>query len=252
MRSLSGRYFLQRGLALNPFFLKMEFKRFGDQTCIICFEEKISHQVHHQVMSAYQFFHAAKIKGITELIPSYNSLTIVFNPKVAPFEELKMMIENVDLRKTEYIGRVLRMPVCYENAVDQDVFCHAIGLSWLEIVDIHISSSYLVYMMGFLPGFLYMGEVDKTIRLPRKKTPRKKVEAGSVGIAGAQTGVYPITSPGGWNILGRTPISLFNPSVANPFPVDIGDEIIFYPITESEFMTIRSDKSYKMEEINGS
>ena len=230
----------------------MEIKRFGDQACIICFEEKISRQIHHQVMSAYQFFHAGEIIGITELIPSYNSLTIVFNPRITSFEQLKMKIGNVDLQKTEYVGKVLRVPVCYENAADQDVFCHATGLSWSEIVDIHISSSYLVYMMGFLPGFLYMGEVDERIQLPRKKIPRKKVEAGSVGIAGAQTGVYPINSPGGWNIMGRTPVTLFNPSSAKPFPVDIGDEIAFYPITKSEFITIKGDKSYKMEEINGS
>ncbi len=230
----------------------MEVKRFGDQACIICFEEKISHQVHHQVMSAYQFFHTGEIKGITELIPSYNSLTIVYNTKITPFEELKMMVDNVDLQKTGYIGQTFQMPVCYENAADQDVFCQATGLSWSEIVDIHISSSYLVYMMGFLPGFLYMGEVDERIQLPRKKIPRKKVEVGSVGIAGAQTGVYPIASPGGWNIMGRTPVTLFNPSSAKPFPVEIGDEITFYPITKSEFMTIKSDKGYKMEEINGS
>tara|TARA_Y100001972_G_scaffold35280_1_gene43660 strand:+ start:4001 stop:4693 length:693 start_codon:yes stop_codon:yes gene_type:complete len=229
----------------------MEVKRFGDQACIIGFEEIVSTRVHHRVMSFYRYFVSYKMDGITDLIPSYNALTIVFDPMITHFEKLKKEIEKVSYVEADHVGRTFSMPVCYENAIDQDAFCDATGLSWHEIVDIHTSNSYHVYMVGFLPGFLYMGEVDKAIQLPRKKIPRKKVEAGSVGIAGAQTGVYPIASPGGWNILGRTPVSIFQPAAKNPFPIEVGDKIIFYPISKNDFQTISADKGFRMEVVGG-
>ena len=229
----------------------MEIKRFGDQACVISFEEKISHRVHHQVMSFYRYFVSHKMDGITDLIPSYNALTIVFDPMITHFEKLNKEIEEVSYVESDHVVRTFGMPVCYENAIDQDALCDATGLSWNEIVDIHTSNSYHVYMVGFLPGFLYMGEVDKAIQLSRKKIPRKKVEAGSVGIAGAQTGVYPIASPGGWNILGRTPVSIFRPAEKNPFPIEVGDKIIFYPISKNDFQAISADKDFRMEVIGG-
>ncbi len=229
----------------------MDVKRFGDHACIISFDEQVSKHTHQQVMSAYSFFKTAEIEGITDLIPSYCALTILFDPSIIHFQQLGEAISQINFEKTDQVGRLFRMPVCYEFAQDQQTFCDTTGLSWREVIDLHISTDYLVYMMGFLPGFLYMGEVNQQIQVPRKKVPRKKVEAGSVGIAGAQTGVYPIASPGGWNILGRTPVSLFNPSAERTFPVEVGDVITFYSISKKEFQSISKDKNHRMEEVNG-
>ena len=230
----------------------MEIKRFGEQACIISFKEEISKSTHHQVMALLGHFKSQPLVGITDIIPSYNALTIIFDPYRIQFDQLQESILQVDFEKAGPSGKKWKMPVCYDFALDQKDFCQSTGLSWQEVIDLHTSTTYHVYMMGFLPGFLYMGEVDTKIRLPRKKTPRKKVEAGSVGIAGAQTGVYPIMSPGGWNILGRTPVTLFDPTDEKPFPVEIGDEILFYPISQQEFKTILKDKKCRMEESHGS
>jgi len=229
----------------------MEIKRFGNHACIVNFEDKISDSIHQQVMSIYKFLASKSVKGLTDLIPAYSSLTIVYNPAIIQFDQLKEMVTQASFEKYELTGKILQMPVCYEMALDQDLFCESTGLTWNAVVDLHQSVAYRVYLIGFLPGFLYMGEVNKKIQLPRKDVPRKKVEIGSVGIAGAQTGIYPMASPGGWNILGRTPVPIFQPDSDNPFPVEVGDQIHFFSISKHEFQVISEDKNYKMEVTDG-
>lgn len=228
----------------------MEIKRFGDSSLIIEFGKEISRELNEQVMSFFRHFEKKHPKWITDLIPAYNSLTLVYKPDLITFEELTNKVRKVRFKKMNSRSKVVKIPVCYDMGIDKEIFCHFSGLSWKEIVDLHTKDLYLIYMMGFLPGFLYMGEVSEKIRLPRKEEPRKRIEAGSVGIAGTQTGIYPVTSPGGWNILGRTPIRLFDPLGEIPFPMEVGESVQFYSITRQEFHAIANDKHYKVERID--
>jgi inhibitor of KinA len=132
--------------------------------------------------------------------------------------------------------------VCYAErfALDLEELVQQKHLSKQEIIQLHTSITYRVYMIGFLPGFAYMGEVDEKIAMPRRQQPRTAVPEGSVGIAGAQTGIYPFTSPGGWNIIGRTPLKLFDKDKEEPTFFKPGDEVTFYSITEDEFAHYQS------------
>ncbi|XOV92031.1 MAG: 5-oxoprolinase subunit PxpB [Bacteroidota bacterium] len=230
----------------------MDIQRFGDSALIVDFGRGISLEVNAGVMAYYQHFLTEKLKGVTDIIPAYKSLTFVYNPIIITYEELQEKIKKVRLDISDIDKKVVKVPVCYQLAPDQDDFCRVSGLTWKEVIELHMSKVYHIYMMGFLPGFLYMGEVDEQIRLPRKNEPRKKVEAGSVGIADAQTGIYPITSPGGWNILGQTPIRLFDPFAQDPFPIEVGGSVQFFEVSKKEFATIAKDKHYKIERIDAS
>jgi inhibitor of KinA len=144
---------------------------------------------------------------------------------------------NKSQERQHFKPREISVPVCYESphAPDLATAAELKGLSTEAFIRIHSSVSYRVYMLGFLPGFAYMGEVDESIVLPRKDTPRTVVPKGSVGIAGKQTGIYPTGSPGGWQLIGRTPIRLFDPEAANPAFFQPGDIVRFYSITADEF-----------------
>lgn len=137
-------------------------------------------------------------------------------------------------------GRLFRIPVCYqaEYAPDLDWVTHRTGLSREEVIGIHCAITYRVYMIGFLPGFCYMGRVDPRLELPRKQRP-VTVVAGGVGIAGMQTGIYPLNSPGGWQIIGRTPVQLFDPQADPPVRLQSGDQVQFYPVSAVEFGQLR-------------
>jgi inhibitor of KinA len=141
-----------------------------------------------------------------------------------------------DIKISPLTSRKIKIPVCYSGKYALDI--HDIAkekkLTAPEIINLHTAKRYRVYMIGFLPGFAYMGEIDKRIAMPRKTQPRTKVEAGSVGIAGMQTGIYPFDSPGGWQIIGKTPVKLFDKEKSDPVLLQPGDEIEFYSITEDE------------------
>ena len=138
-------------------------------------------------------------------------------------------------------GRLIRLPVCYSPifAPDLEWVARETGLSCEEVIAIHCAETYRVYMIGFLPGFSYMGRIDPRLELPRKKFP-VTVQAGGVGIAGMQTGVYPLNSPGGWQIIGRTPLRLFDPGMDPPVLLQTGDRVQFYPVADAEYHRIRA------------
>lgn len=133
----------------------------------------------------------------------------------------------------------VRIPVCYDSSLGPDLvsLANTHGLSAEEVIQIHTSRLYSVYMLGFLPGFAYMGTVDPRIQTPRRAAPRTQVPAGSVGIAGMQTGIYPLASPGGWQLIGRTPLPVFQPDASSPSLLQPGDHVQFYPITLQAFET---------------
>ena len=132
---------------------------------------------------------------------------------------------------------MLRIPVCYHSSLAPDLHLLAVQLHLTtdELIRIHVATTYRVFMLGFLPGFAYMGPVDQRIVAPRHDRPRSAVPAGSVGIAGAQTGIYPMQSPGGWQLIGRTPLQLFTPHLLPPCLLQPGDEVVMYPISLDEF-----------------
>ena len=184
--------------------------------------------------------------GFIETVPAYSTLTIYYQPELvskengSPFKFVKNHVEALlPLVKTgkQEPSKTINIPVCYDDEFGPDlpIVAAANHLSKEEVIAVHHQKEYQVYMMGFLPGFAYMGPVDDSIATPRKQSPRAGVEQGSVGIAGKQTGIYPLQSPGGWQIIGRTPWKLFDLEKEDPFVLKSGDRVRFFPITKEEF-----------------
>ncbi len=221
----------------------------GDSALIINFSNVITEDVNKKVLSLFHFFKLISLPGIIDIVPAYSSLIIhydlrILNQKtvsnktsVQTFTDQvkKLVAENTEL--TAFSSRRIKIPVCYAEkyALDINEIMKQKKISIPEIIQLHTAKKYRIYMIGFLPGFAYMGEVDEQIAMPRKQQPRTNVAAGSVGIAGMQTGIYPLDSPGGWQIIGKTPLKLFDKEKDHPVLLQPGDEIEFYPITEDEF-----------------
>ena len=197
-----------------------------------------------EIKNFNDFIVLEEIKGIKDIIPSYHSLTLIYDIEQmqAPLEFANDLIEKyksqreTDLPNNE-VNKIIEVPVCYDEnfGIDLISISKKLNLSITELIKIHTENIYQVYCLGFMPGFAYMGDVNTTIQMARHPQPRQNVSAGSVGIAGAQTGIYPMHSPGGWQIIGRTPVKIFDkdPKVLSKFKM--GDQIKFYPITRAEF-----------------
>ena len=175
------------------------------------------------------------IPAITETVPAYCTVLVHYDPLATTYNQIKNLIEEkISLldESTHRPSRRLEIPVLYGNASGPDLEPAAatLALSPSELIRLHSEREYTVYMMGFTPGFPYMGILDERLTLPRLSTPRTRVPAGSVAIAGSQTGIYPVDSPGGWHILGHTPLKLFDPLSENPFLFAPGDMVKFIPI----------------------
>jgi len=220
----------------------------GDNALVIDFGNTIDEQFNKLVHSIFYQLQNDPISGMIEAVPGYSSLTIYYdvlfirnkiNPRSTAFEwvyeNLKRYISTGHI-ETGDPEIMIKIPVCYEKeyATDLDFIASQNKISVEEIIHLHSSATYRVYMLGFLPGFTYMGLVDEKISSPRKQQPAL-VEPGSVGIAGRQTGIYPFRSPGGWQIVGRTPLKLFDREKVNPVLFKSGDHVQFYPITIEEY-----------------
>ena len=182
--------------------------------------------------------------SIQDTIPSYASVLVIYRPERIGPEELRSQIEecNRTLAATigEVAGRLVTLPVWYGEMAGPDLkaLANAKGLGPNEVVERHHGREYRVYAIGFAPGFAYLGEIDEAIAQPRLATPRQKVPWGAVGIADRQTAVYPAASPGGWNLIGRCPIRMFDPASTEPTPVSIGDRVQFMPIDRGEYLDL--------------
>lgn len=217
----------------------------GDSALLIHFGNKIDNDINKKVLRLFHKLQQLSLKEITDLVPAYSSLAIYYDvmalhqKEKRAFDVMKEKVEPLLKEKnSEAIlqSRSVKIPVCYAQRFGADLKTLAVDkhLTAEEVVQLHTATTYRVYMIGFLPGFAYMAKVDERITMQRKSTPANVV-AGSVGIAGEQTGIYPFTSPGGWNIIGRTPVKLFDKEKAEPVLLQPGDEIQFYSITEDEF-----------------
>mgnify|MGYP001853782109 FL=1 len=180
-----------------------------------------------------------------EVIPAFSSLLVNYDPRVITYSQIRERMEKLlklDVKSEESVCRIFEIPVCYggEYGPDLENIAANAGLTPEEVIRIHSSRDYLIYMLGFLPGFAYLGGLDERIHTPRLANPRIRIRAGSVGIGGSQTGIYPLDSPGGWQLLGLTPVNPYDPQREIPILYEAGDYIRFVPITEEEFRDIRA------------
>lgn len=217
----------------------------GDSSLLVQFEQVISPEVNRRIAAVVKLIRMQQISGIVDMIPTYAGLLINYNPLVISFKELYERVESIvklDTRTDTVEKKVYEIPVLYGGSYGPDlpeIAAHA-GLSEDEVIRIHSSQDYLIYMLGFLPGFTYLGGLDERIHTPRLASPRVRIPAGSVGIGGSQTGIYPLDSPGGWQLMGMTPVKTYDPNRTKPILVEAGDYIRFVPITETEFRSIKA------------
>lgn len=218
----------------------------GDKALTIEYGNEISEDISNKVRSMMVALELNKIEGIIEIVPTYRSLMIHYDALTIGYDdlvkELKLLedkLEDISLPEPE----IIEIPTVYGGEYGPDIenVAKHNGITVDEIIKIHSSKEYLIYMLGFTPGFPYLGGMDKRIATPRLKSPRTKINKGSVGIAGKQTGIYPIDSPGGWQLIGRTPLKLYEPNREVPILLKAGNYIKFVPITEEQYKTIVED-----------
>lgn len=222
----------------------VRFKEAGDSALYCIISENIDPDISKNIVNLHKLVLNSKVNGIIESVPSYTGLMIYFDPLITDSDKLRDLILSLYRKvlsgERVLSGRLLKIPVCYSNdfAPDIGIVAEQSGLDTEEIIELHTGAEYLVYMLGFTPGFPYMGGLNKRLETPRKTEPALKVKAGSVGIAGLQTGIYPLESPGGWQIIGRTPLALVDFRAKEPFLFRAGDRVIFQPVTLSEYFKI--------------
>jgi inhibitor of KinA len=216
------------------------FQRASDQSLLIYFGYQINPEAHERVRRLLRLLELEPVAGVRNLHPAYCSVLVKFDPLKWLHDDLEKALkqyldrlERIDLPKP----RDVQIPVCYGGEHGPDL----IDVSALhkmtpdQVVELHSSCTYVVYFLGFVPGFAYLGELPSALITPRLPTPRRHVPHGSVGIAGNQTGIYPFATPGGWRLLGRTPLSIFRPERDELSLLSIGDRVRFAPISPQQF-----------------
>jgi inhibitor of KinA len=211
----------------------------GDSAVVVEFADRIDLAINSQAIAVARSVEAAHLAGVRDVVPTYRSVAIYFDPLHTDYQALVARVAREAERAPVDVadGAQHRVPVCYEGDCAPDLASVATvsGLSTAEVIALHAGRPYRVFMLGFMPGFAYMGSVDARIAAPRLVTPRIRVLRGSVGIAGFQTAIYPDESPGGWSIVGRTPVAPFDANRAEPFLFSPGDSVEFYPIDRAEY-----------------
>jgi inhibitor of KinA len=231
----------------------MKILAFGDSALLVNFEQKIDEAINQEVMDL-----AAALKAVPEvtyLIPAYCSLTVGFDSTLTSFPKMYELIEKSAKAKTSKAksnSSIIEIPVCYnaEFALDLEEVMEQTRLSATEIIELHTSTVFKVYMLGFVAGFAYMGSLPEALKVARKKQPRKLVNEGAVGLAGIQTGIYPTDAPGGWQIIGQCPIKMFDPTRAQPSLLQPGDSVQFKAIDAEAFEALKQS-SFNLAELHG-
>lgn len=230
----------------------------GDSALVIQLGKGISLTTHDKVINLVNLIEAESFEGLREIVPGYNNVTVFYDPVIIRLNNQKnkkktafgivsaFVLSNLKKIKTKLSikKRLVEIPVLYGecSGPDLEYVAKFNGITPAKVIDLHAKKDYLVYMIGFAPGFPYLGDVNKRISTPRKESPRQKIPAGSVGIAGEQTGIYSLESPGGWQVIGQTPIDLFTPNSSPPTLLESGDEIRFVPITKEEYQSYKEKK----------
>ncbi len=230
----------------------------SDHAIVIELGTEIHPDIHQKIQAITALLDASHLEWLIEYIPSFTSVTVFYDLVVAAklserdiqpydfvYQQLQKLLMN-SLPPVNERSRIIQIPVCYDEQFGPDlpfVAAHN-NLTREEVINIHCSGRYIVYMIGFAPGFPYLGGMSKTISAPRKSVPRLQIPAGTVGIAGTQTGIYPLETPGGWQLIGRTPIPLFQPMKQPPSLLRAGNRIHFTPITAEQFHEMEKNYDY--------
>lgn len=234
---------------------KYELYPLGDSALVVQLGPGIDVETHRRVQIFVKALEERPFAGMIELVPAFASVTVFYDPvrvlqgdlfrsdavaEGTPYERVCASVEPLLgewTREVEYQPQVVEIPVCYggDFGPDLGLVAEHNGLTPDEVVEIHASGEYLVYMIGFAPGFPYLGGMSERIAAPRRSSPRMAIPAGTVGIAGEQTGVYPIETPGGWQLIGRTPLKLFRPDAKTPSLLAAGNLVRFKPISRDEY-----------------
>jgi inhibitor of KinA len=215
------------------------FRPMGDRSLLVELGDKISPDVNRRVQQLMLQLQKAKLPGVRELAPGYRSLLVVFDPLTIVPAELEERITAVAARPGSAgppQAKLLSVPVFYggDYGPDLEGVAGHLGISTDEVIRLHTETLYRVYMIGFTPGYPYMGELPAALAVPRRGSPRTRVPKGSVGIAQRQTGIYSVESPGGWQIIGWTPIELFDPARQLPSLLEMGDRVKFEAVRQVE------------------
>ncbi|MFS0559501.1 5-oxoprolinase subunit PxpB [Terribacillus sp. 179-K 1B1 HS] len=224
--------------------MKLSYHPLGDTGIQLVFGQTISEETNQEIRVFAELLKQERIEGIIEWVPAYTTLSIYYRPdKIryhALLEQLERLYEDMQGGVAEAASLVYEIPTYYggETGPDLDFVADHNGLSVDEVIRIHSSQDYLIYMMGFVPGFPYLGGMSEEIATPRRSDPRPKIAAGSVGIAGSQTGVYPLETPGGWQLIGQTPVKLYDPESEQPILLTSGSYLRFVPISKNEYDSI--------------
>jgi inhibitor of KinA len=240
----------------------MEISPLGDCALILRVRDNFAYteaEALDEVLGYMEFLRHARLPGITELAPSYTTIAVFYDPTQVEsasanpshvFEclaaQIQTAIANGEVRLKRSLASAIEIPVCYDDkfALDLDEVSHQAGLTPRKVIELHSGADYRVHCVGFTPGFPYLSGLPAELATPRRSVPRKEVPAGSVAIGGNQAGIYPITSPGGWNIIGRTPVHLFRPKKNPPVLLCAGDRVRFRPIELAEFEMMTRQNGY--------
>lgn len=224
----------------------VRFEPSSDQSLLVYFGHEITLQSQERVRRLLWLLELKPVAGIRNLHPAYCSLLVKFDALKLQHDELEAILKEY-LNRLEEVTlpepRQLEIPVCYGGEYGPDLSDVAAmhGMTPAQAIELHTSTNYLVYFLGFVPGFAYLGQLPEALVTPRLAMPRKKVPAGSVGIAGNQTGVYPFATPGGWRLLGRTPMAMFRTDRDGLSLLSIGDRVRFTPISADRFATLEKE-----------
>lgn len=215
------------------------FRPMGDRSVLVELGETISPEVNRRVQQLMRQLQQDRLPGVLELAPGYRSLLVVFEPLTIAPAELRERITTIDAQRSfagHLPSKLLTVPVFYGGPYGPDLEWVAghLGISGDEVIRLHTQTVYRVYMIGFTPGYPYLGELPEALTVPRRGTPRTRVPKGSVGIAQRQTGIYPVESPGGWQIIGWSPIELFDPNRPVPSLLEMGDRVKFEAVRTEE------------------
>lgn len=216
------------------------FLQNGDSAVTVQFKNEISREVNSYVTSLCAEIEQNKIKGVIEYIPTFCSVSVLYDCTLISAKKLISRLEKIikNIKITSSCkAKLYEIPVCYDDcfALDMENVCRHSLLTKDEVIARHSGRDYLIYMLGFLPGFAYLGGMDEALATPRLDSPRAEIFEGAVGIGGEQTGIYPVASPGGWQLIGKTPVKVYDKSRENPILYSSGDYIRFVPVSLAEY-----------------
>lgn len=224
---------------------KLTYLQYSERSILVKWPNIIDENILNDVLLYKKHLKNSNIKSIVYINNAYNSILVIYD---LPIEKINDEILRLKATCVSRFGvkkstlKLWKIPVCYDEefALDLNEISNVKRLQKEEIIRLHSETIYTVFFIGFLPGFLYLGGMDNRLRFPRRSSPRLQIEKGAVGIGGAQTGIYPNASPGGWNIIGNSPLNIFNPKIDRPCFASAGDRIQFIPVRMDQYQTIKT------------